>query len=142
MTDIYIAARSQDRNKAIEIAKALSSNGFNVISRWLKDGGLAVHHKELSKEEACRFVANQDLADLKRSDILVAFLPTKFKSMGTGGRHFEFGVAYALNKPIVILGNRGNVFHYLAGVDRVDTTEKLVYYLKSESWKHQIKSRC
>jgi hypothetical protein len=76
------------------------------------------------------------------SDILVAFLPWKFKSHGTGGRHFEFGVAYACNKPIVIVGDRSNVFHCLPGVDCIDSDSKLIDYLKSGVWKNQIKLRC
>ena len=139
MISIYIAARWQDRDRAKAMAKMLTNNGFKITSGWLGRGGLATHHKNQTFEEANRIVAKRDIRDLQKADILVALLPKKYSKKGTGGRHFEFGFAFATYKPIVIVGHRSNVFHYLPRIDQIDRLGQLVNYLKSGIWKKQIR---
>jgi nucleoside 2-deoxyribosyltransferase len=84
----------------------LFDSGFECTARWILDG--------LSGDTT--ETAEGDLADVARADVLVALNPATWKDRGTGGRHVELGYALALKKPVLLLGVRSNVFHYLDGV--------------------------
>lgn len=103
ISTVYIAAPYPLREAAIAVMHRLEDAGFEVTSTWLK--------QEDKLEDA---FARLDLADVDRADTLVALNPPEWVSVGTGGRHVEFGYALARQKPIVMVGERGNIFHYLA----------------------------
>ena len=51
------------------------------------------------------------------ADLLVFFSEAaESGDRGRGGRHVEFGMAYAMGKSIIVIGDRENVFHSLPGV--------------------------
>lgn len=103
---VYIAAPYPEREAAIQVMQRLEAAGFGVTSTWLKE------HDELADK-----YARLDLDDILRSDAVVALNPTVYQNAGTGGRHVEFGYALALNRPIVLVGERSNIFHYLDDID-------------------------
>lgn len=114
MVKVYIAAPFPTREVAIRVMHMLERQGIEVTSRWLKEDDT------LSDEHA-----RKDLDDVARADVLLALNPDEYANKGTGGRHVEAGYALALNKPIVLVGERSNIFHYLACVKQVDDTEDL-----------------
>jgi nucleoside 2-deoxyribosyltransferase len=110
----YIAAPYPERDQAIRIMRMLELQGIEVTSTWLRSPDT------LSDEHA-----RVDLADVARADVLVALNPESWNERGTGGRHVEFGYALALGKPIVLVGERSNIFHYLDIVKRIDDSEDI-----------------
>lgn len=115
---VYIAAPYPEREAAIQVMNQLEEAGFRVTSTWLK-----------GDDELADKYARLDLEDIRRSQIVVALNPRHFHNSGTGGRHVEFGYALALNRPIVLVGERSNIFHYLSDVtvcEKADLVEVLL----------------
>lgn len=99
---VYIAGPYPLRDAAIALMHALEAEGFEVTSTWLREIDILAHEH-----------AMVDLHDVARADVLVALNPAGWEEKGTGGRHAEFGYALALNKRIVLIGERSHIFHYL-----------------------------
>lgn len=100
-------------------ASELECRGHEVTSSWLS--GLQDGHPDAE-------CAATDEADVRRSDVFVLFSEKRDASedRGRGGRHVEFGMAYAMGKRIIVVGERENVFHSLPGVVVVaDWTEAM-----------------
>lgn len=113
---VYIAAPSQMIGEAAVLRNLLHDSGFDCTSSWILDG--------LSGDTS--ETAEMDLADVARADVLVALNPSLWKDKGTGGRHVEMGYALALKKPVLLLGVRSNVFHYMDGVWLATDVNELV----------------
>lgn len=114
----YIAAPYPERDVAIIVMQQLEAGGIEVTSTWLR------RLDQLTNSDA-----RKDLVDVERADVLVALNPHGWEKKGTGGRHVEFGYALALGKPIVLVGKRSNIFHYLDIVTVVADTENLAAHL-------------
>jgi hypothetical protein len=100
--DIYIAAPYPIRDRAVALMQRLEAEGFGVTSTWLRED-----------DELADKYAQLDLDDIGRSDALVLMNPDEWKNAGTGGRHVEMGFALGLNRHVVVVGERSNIFHYL-----------------------------
>jgi nucleoside 2-deoxyribosyltransferase len=109
---VYIAAPYPERAAAQQVMRRLNEEGIEVTSTWL------VQEDKLEDQ-----YARLDLADVARADVLVALNLPGYENAGTGGRHIEFGYALALGKPIVLVGARSNIFHYLDDVAVCDEAE-------------------
>jgi nucleoside 2-deoxyribosyltransferase len=68
--------------------------------------------------ELCAPYAEQDMADVLRSDVVVVFT---HQPSSTGGRHVELGMALAAGKRVIICGDRENIFQTLPQVEHCDT---------------------
>jgi hypothetical protein len=53
------------------------------------------------------------------ADVLMAFteFPGQTPGRARGGRHVEFGIAFAKEKRLMIVGPRENIFHWLPSVE-------------------------
>jgi hypothetical protein len=98
---IYLAARSEDQFLAQLLASALKIYGVDVNARWLRSPLTRVTHDE----------AVICLDDIAAADVFVLLNPKAAHRSGTGGRHVESGVALALGKPMVLVGDYENIFH-------------------------------
>ncbi|MDP3720809.1 MAG: hypothetical protein Q8T13_23855 [Acidobacteriota bacterium] len=106
MLKVYIAAPFQLKSEAVVLLALLQGAGYEVTSTWLRVTDMP------DTDQAARL----DLADIDRSDVLVAMNPHGWESKGTGGRHGEFLYAHAKGKELILLGVRSNVFHHLSNV--------------------------
>lgn len=52
--------------------------------------------------------------------------------LGTGARHFEMGLAFALGKPLIVVGKRQNLFDFLPHVTVLKDTSALIRHLSLE----------
>ncbi len=92
----------------MEMASKLEAEGHEITARWIK--GQHDGHPDFE-------CATNDEEDVRRSDLLVFFSETsETGDRGRGGRHVEFGMAYAMGKSIIVVGHRENLFHSLPGV--------------------------
>ena len=116
--NVYLAARYSRRLEMCGVAARLESEGHRVTSRWI----LGMHQAENDElhrgAEAERF-AEEDLADVREAELVLAFTEPPRSSSSRGGRHVEFGYALALGIPIIVVGPRENVFTCL--VEQVDS---------------------
>ncbi len=119
MTTAYIAAPYPLRDEAIALMKQLELQGIEVTSRWLK-----------APDEMTNEAARNTLADVATADLLIAWHPKGWNERGTGGRHVEFGYAVALHKPILLVGERTNIFDYLDIVTMIDEGDDVASHVK------------
>lgn len=108
---IYVSAPFELQSKARAVRDTLVEHGYTVTSSWLDE--------QPSNELSPCDMAERDVADMFRADVLVSINPQEWERQGTGGRHFEAGVAFMLGMPTFIYGVRSNVFHSLSNVKAV-----------------------
>lgn len=104
MSRIYLAALYSRRDEMSIYAELLREDGHTITSRWV-DG----------QEEG---MTNTDIAildydDVKRADTLILFTLKKGTLYMGGGRHTEFGLAYAWEHDCFVVGDREQVFCHL-----------------------------
>jgi len=96
----------------------LEKRGHTVTSRWVNgthqidDAGLNDQTKEMLR---IRF-ATEDWEDLLAANCCMSFTEKPRSELTRGGRHVEFGAAFALRKYCIVIGPRENVFHCLPQV--------------------------
>jgi nucleoside 2-deoxyribosyltransferase len=122
---VYLAARYSRKEEIKQKAGELEQLGITVTSRWLEEKADPNTTMAVVGEEFCQFVANQDIEDIDRADVFILFSEDPEKAFVRGGRHFETGYAYGINKPIIVHGPKENVFHHLNRVVIVDNWEDL-----------------
>lgn len=111
MAKVYMAALFQRREELEKLAPLLELAGHQNNARWvagMEDG--------LEREE----ISDLDLQDVKECDILMSFTHPRGTPTPGGGRHVEFGYALALEKRMVLIGPRENVFHHDHRVEQYD----------------------
>ena len=118
MSSIYLAAMYSKMHEMQEVADRLKAAGHEITARWINGD-----EETMTKEQA----ALMDLADIDFAKIVIAFaLPPKTMFNG-GGRHVEFGYAYACGKRIIVVGEKGeNVFHYLPNIEHYPTLDAAI----------------
>ena len=115
---VYLAGRYSRRDELQKCAKELVDDGHEVTSRWLSED----HRVESAAEvegapltvpmKQGRLFANDDYEDIENCDVFIAFTePSRANLASRGGRHVEFGTALALDKWIIVIGPRENVFY-------------------------------
>jgi len=128
---VYLAA-SFSRQAEMRIVAA-RLQGVTITSRWLfEKQGMAGAREKYMRE--CAFT---DLNDLRAADILVLFAddlsPISIPSyLGSGARHVEFGIALERGMPIIVVGKKQNVFHFLPHVTILPDTDTLIRHLSNE----------
>jgi len=121
-TPLYLSAcfRRQAEMKAIR--QEVEAYGYRVVSSWVDEGEASVRNE---------LIADRDWRDIGKATVFVFFSePLNCRS---GGKHVEMGMAYALGLEVVLVGPRGNVFHFLPGVRQYYTWGEAKTYL----WKRR-----
>lgn len=123
---VYLAAPWANRSDAALAKSKFEGAGFEVTSRWI-DG----HTEAKISDPACFEILQQqaldDLSDILRSDVFVILNLQKSEGKAT-----EMGFAYAIGKPIILVGKRTiNVFYFLPFVTVVKTVEDAIELLGS-----------
>jgi hypothetical protein len=89
----------------------LEAIGHTVTARWVDNqhaDDTAVTH------------AKEDIEDIESADVFLAFTEPERKYVAyaaRGGRHVELGVALALDKRVLVVGYRENVFVWLPKIE-------------------------
>jgi hypothetical protein len=117
---VYLASCYSDRARMCTIRdQILAPMGVEVTARWINGG-----HEIGADNSANRVIAQDDFDDLTHADLMIFFADVESKR-GRGGRHVEFGLALGRRIPIIVVGPRLNVFHWLKGVEHVRDVEAL-----------------
>ncbi|MBI4029150.1 MAG: nucleoside 2-deoxyribosyltransferase [Candidatus Blackburnbacteria bacterium] len=128
MVSVYLSSRYKDYRYLQKIREVLNKEGIDVTSQWIYGGQEAT--AKCGDQEKCRY-ANQDLTDLYAADVLVIWSLPKNFGKGTGGRHVELGIALALDKPIILVGKRENIFHWLKQITVTPSDKNLAGVIRS-----------
>lgn len=127
---VYLAARYSRKNEIREKAKELEALGIVVTSRWLEEKESPDATMADVGDAFCIDVAIQDIEDIDKADMLILFTENPELPFVRGGRHFESGYAYGIEKLVVTVGPKENVFHHLKEVVNVESWEALKDNLK------------
>jgi hypothetical protein len=106
-----------------------SDNRITITSQWLDgaDGphsAYGVQGRAYFEREALR-----DTSDVDRCDVLVLFANDPITPTVGGGRHWEWGYAYAKQKTCIVVGHQEHIFYYMPGVFHVDSFDSLLTVL-------------
>lgn len=126
---IYIAAPWVRRPEAIAIGARFILAGHELTSRWfyhVSDGDPTdASGLSCSRQDSIRHQAHEDIADVRRADVLVVLNLQKSE-----GKAVETGIAIAAGIPVVSVGTRSNIFQSL-GVE-VESVEQALDLLSGE----------
>jgi nucleoside 2-deoxyribosyltransferase len=114
MTAYYLAGPYARLYQLATYHVALEAIGHTVTSSWLR-GQDAQFDATLPPDKAAQW-AQQDLADIAAAEVLLAFTEIPESPHRRGGRHFEAGYAYALGKPIIVIGPTEHAFYCLPDI--------------------------
>ena len=119
--NVYVAAPWVRREEAIRAANEIDDAGFNITSRWL------LFHGESSDPAVLAVEAQHDLHDVRYSHALVLLNLEQSE-----GKAVETGIALALRRLGIVVGEPSNIFHHLPGVKCVATVVDAIKLLKGE----------
>lgn len=130
---IYTAAAWGRREEVKQVAAELEKVGVIITSHWLNE---PVPPAGSKLEKWRRETALVDIEDIKAADMIVRFSDTDEaknplvpSALISGARMFETGFAWALGKPVVVVGGKQNVFDYLPNIIHVKDVKELKKYL-------------
>jgi len=130
ITDIYLAGSWARKYELRDYRNVLEALGYTVTSQWLDEGDSPHSVFTPDTPSSHDFSARRDLQDIEASDLVVCFTSSDPTALTIGGgRHFESGFAYALGIPIVYVGAREHVFHYLHSALVLKTVNDLYLWL-------------
>lgn len=117
---VYLAARFSRKDELAGYAAELMRNNIAVTSRWLFGSHDVPSESGMDRETKARF-AIEDLDDIDRADVLVAFTEPEGAGPARGGRHVETGYAIGAGIPVLVVGPIENVFHAIPENTVVET---------------------
>ncbi len=131
---VYLSGQFEDAPELRRVRDELVSGGLRVTSRWLaavsSTPATAMAH-EVGAAARLAAIARQDMEDIDACDVVAIFNPQSARSSGRGGRHVETGYALALGKRVIIVGVRGNVFHWLPEITVVEDWSDAIRLLQN-----------
>lgn len=107
---LYLAAPWVHRHQANQVAQQFKAKGHQIISRWHSEWA-DKEDKNVTDAEK-RDEAEKDVLDVRHAEVVVLL---NWEG-STGGMFVEQGIALALNIPVLVIGEKSNVFHYLPAV--------------------------
>lgn len=122
---IYLAAIYSSKAATKTHAEFLRAEGHEITSSWLD---MAEARTPGSKA----FEAQLDLYDIDRADVVILFTLPIGTTFTSGGRMVEFGYAIAKKKPLIIVGERENIFCHLTEVRSVASIDEAAELLRAK----------
>ena len=100
-----------------------------------KAKGKSEEAKAEAKEKAAKAQAEaeKDLEDINRADIVLSKTLNRGELFTGGGRHIEFGYAYAKGKDLINVGGYESVFHKLPQVVTVEKIEDAIEWINGKA---------
>lgn len=120
--NIYLAAQFKEQPLMREWRRLLHNAGHTVTSRWLDADG------EKTETQQAGLAAEMDLLDIDIADVMISKTLNRGDLYTGGGRHIEYGYAFAKNKRLVNVGGVESVFHVYA--TQVSTIEEAIEVIK------------
>lgn len=128
---VYLAAQYHRKEEIRKYADDLRHIGHEVTSSWLEEPHAPTTQLIDLTDQQHRDYAIQDIVDIVQADSLVFFSVPDTELTVRGGRHVEFGYALARGIPIIVVGPKENIFHYLKGIQHVQNwTEALPIFAR------------
>jgi nucleoside 2-deoxyribosyltransferase len=116
---VYLAAAYQRKDEIRAAAEYLEGRGFEITSSWIREEYSPAIDIRTLPGGINQVIAGKDIEEIQNSDALIFFPEPQDKQPPRGGRHVEFGIALALGKRVIVVGERENIFHHLPQVEVV-----------------------
>ena len=123
---IYIAAQFKEQKLMRDWRNILYAAGHDVTSRWLDVN----EADEKKPSEEVTNAALIDMHDIELAEVIISQTLKRGDLFTGGGRHIEFGYAFAKGKKLINVGGYESVFHHLPNVTTVSTIEEAIELLK------------
>lgn len=124
---VYVACPWKHKHAAVATAQLLRAEGHEVTSRWHDIASNSVDSSGHDAPfEVCKQEAYNDITDVMLADIVLVLNIERSE-----GKAVEQGIAIARGIPILLVGTRSNVFHYVDSVTVVSTYAEALTRLKS-----------
>ena len=132
---IYLAGPWVDRSAMPGLARSLETAGHTITERWWEkeepanvgtvqiDDRYLQEHPELTAYFEERAIA--DFLGVVNADVVVVLNTSKSE-----GKAVEQGIAFAMMKPVILIGTPSNVFHYLPSTHKVADINAALEILK------------
>ncbi len=112
---IYVAAPWSCKAFAQSAAEKFEAAGHTITKKWWEHGEVPTYlTDDDSADDELAIQASEDLAGIMDADlfVLLNIEPSESKCV-------ETGLALAFGTPIIIVGRRSNLFHYLPDIPTV-----------------------
>jgi nucleoside 2-deoxyribosyltransferase len=103
---LYVASKLQNSERAQEVIAKFRKLGVTITYDWTT-------HNQVFSDADLRRIGELEAQGVKDAKVVFLLLP------GGGGAHWEAGMAYALNKPVVVLNHstaEQKSFYHIDGV--------------------------
>ena len=122
---VYLAAMFSKKNELREYAKCLRRLGIVITSEWLRERHALKSKEKSISPKMLQWYAARDKKGIRKCDTFILVTPTDFDLLKVGrslgelrrlaraAHELECGMADALGKRLIIVGQRMNAFHYL-----------------------------
>ncbi len=117
---VYVAGPWVRKDEAAAARERLKAEGFTVTSRWI-DVPQDVDQNDVEYMTAQGI---HDFEDVQRADCVLVLNLEKSE-----GKAVEQGLALAWDMPLIIVGERSNIFQYLPQVRMMKTLDQAIGYL-------------
>lgn len=124
---IYLAAPWVDREQCPAIAAQLEAADHTITHRWWLVEDLPGTYPSNVDDPYYTQCAVEDYIGVLRADTVVLLNSGKSE-----GKAVETGIAIAHFKPIIVIGTRSNLFHYLPNVHMVASADEALELLNSD----------
>ena len=118
---LYLAAPWVLKHAMPIMAKPFTDAGHTITERWWEQEDKYPDYPSNQDNPELEDIAVSDFIGVINADALVVFNSAKSE-----GKAAEVGIGIACLKPVILIGARTNIFHYMPNVHPVkDTTEAL-----------------
>lgn len=120
---IYTAALFSEQARMRRINDELIQIGHNPTARWI--------NATATDDQAAAAV--ECFEDVMEADAVIKFSLPRGTYYKGGGRQTEWGLAITLNKRLILVGDREQVFDHFPGIDQFDTWEQARPFLRNQA---------
>lgn len=135
---VYPAARFSRQAEMREVAAWLRVHGYSCAPAWLGEGHQMPRKADQTSNAQWATFAQDDVRDLAQADIVICFTEPEGTPSTRGGRHVELGMALAMQKRVIVVGPRENVFTWLPEVEHYHGWVACQAALWSWQWQERL----
>ena len=128
---IYVAAPWSNRDVAATVARQLRDKGHVITHDWWSYEGEATNGMD-PDDKFMKQCADDDYRAVRTADLLL-LLNLQDRGKETSGKAVETGLALAWGIPIIMVGSKTNVFHYLPDIYKASSIENALEHIQARS---------
>lgn len=116
---VYLASGFRQRFVLRRAAIWFMAQGHEIVSTWIWIDERP-NREDLDFDTFARKIAEKNLLELWQADIIIID-SDGIASDNSGGVHTELGFALGARKRIILVGQKGNTFHWLREIEKFST---------------------